>query len=72
MGVRVRHEIERREGGIAGIDADLLDPERDENGPQHIRELRREDQHRERRAWRTPFGRQGHDEVSYKQRGTTP
>jgi hypothetical protein len=38
--VRVRHEVERREGRIAGIDADLLDSERDENGPHHIRELR--------------------------------
>ena len=47
-------------------------PERDENGPYHICELRREDQHRERRAWREPFGRQGHSEVSYEHRVTAP
>jgi hypothetical protein len=43
-----------------------------EGSPHDIRELRREEQHRERRPWREPLGRQGDPEVSYEHRVTAP
>ena len=39
MRVGIAHEIERRESGVAGIYPDLLEPEREEDGPQDVGEL---------------------------------
>src|SRR5262249_26169135 len=69
MRVGIADEIERREGRVAGIDADLLDAKRHENRPQQIRELGRSEQTRHRDLWRCALRGKSKREVADEHRG---
>ena len=45
--VRIRDEVERREGGDARLDAHLFDADRNQQRPQEVRELRGGEKHRQ-------------------------
>jgi hypothetical protein len=64
----VADEIERRDDRDSRRDADLLDPQSDEDGPKEIRKLRRGEQHCERHTRREALSGKAESKMSSKHR----
>ena len=63
MGVRIADEVERRERGVPGSDADLLESHSEEEGPERVRQLRGREEHGERHVRCGAFRREPQREV---------